>query len=127
MDFFSAPKANTIATVPVTPAPRFPRVWVWPSGVICAETDENVVVVAGDAAFTCGISYEALNNASRKRNGSSSCLTTTNGRSRKTLARLPRYLNNIVDQSDLRPSARQGAPFRRDDRRQDRGAFRAQS
>src|SRR3954467_14894181 len=25
--------------------------------------DENVVVVAGDAAFTCGISYEALNNA----------------------------------------------------------------
>ena len=26
-------------------------------------TEENVVVVAGDAAFTCGISYEALNNA----------------------------------------------------------------
>jgi 1-deoxy-D-xylulose-5-phosphate synthase len=25
--------------------------------------DEHVVVVAGDAAFTCGISYEALNNA----------------------------------------------------------------
>jgi len=25
---------------------------------------ENVVVVAGDAAFTCGISYEALNNVS---------------------------------------------------------------
>src|SRR6267143_1346068 len=25
--------------------------------------NENVVVVAGDAAFTCGISYEALNNA----------------------------------------------------------------
>ena len=24
--------------------------------------DENVVVIAGDAAFTCGISYEALNN-----------------------------------------------------------------
>jgi 1-deoxy-D-xylulose-5-phosphate synthase len=24
--------------------------------------DENVVVVAGDAAFTCGVSYEALNN-----------------------------------------------------------------
>src|SRR3954469_23242596 len=27
------------------------------------KSDENVVVVAGDAAFTCGISYEALNNA----------------------------------------------------------------
>src|SRR6059036_3274371 len=25
--------------------------------------DEHVVIVAGDAAFTCGISYEALNNA----------------------------------------------------------------
>src|SRR6187200_3451186 len=25
--------------------------------------DENIVVIAGDAAFTCGISYEALNNA----------------------------------------------------------------
>ena len=24
--------------------------------------DEHVVVVAGDAAFTCGVSYEALNN-----------------------------------------------------------------
>src|SRR5207237_7872837 len=23
--------------------------------------DENIIVVAGDAAFTCGISYEALN------------------------------------------------------------------
>jgi 1-deoxy-D-xylulose-5-phosphate synthase len=26
-------------------------------------SDENVVCVAGDAAFTCGVSYEALNNA----------------------------------------------------------------
>ena len=25
--------------------------------------DENVICVAGDAAFTCGVSYEALNNA----------------------------------------------------------------
>src|SRR3954469_2061747 len=28
--------------------------------------DENVVVVAGDAAFTCGISYEALNNVAEQ-------------------------------------------------------------
>ncbi|MEY2546947.1 MAG: 1-deoxy-D-xylulose-5-phosphate synthase [Verrucomicrobiota bacterium] len=27
--------------------------------------DENVIAVAGDAAFTCGISYEALNNVSQ--------------------------------------------------------------
>ena len=26
-------------------------------------SDENVVVVAGDAAFTCGVTYEGLNNA----------------------------------------------------------------
>src|SRR6187200_3501978 len=36
-------------------------------GMACARdlkgADENIVVVAGDAAFTCGISYEALNNA----------------------------------------------------------------
>src|ERR1700712_630921 len=27
-----------------------------------AGTDEHVVCIAGDAAFTCGVSYEALNN-----------------------------------------------------------------
>ena len=34
-----------------------------------AGTDEHIVAIAGDAAFTCGISYEALNNvaASTKR------------------------------------------------------------
>src|SRR6201997_2300451 len=30
---------------------------------------ENVVVVAGDAAFTCGISYEALNNVADNKIG----------------------------------------------------------
>jgi 1-deoxy-D-xylulose-5-phosphate synthase len=34
--------------------------------------NEHVVAVAGDAAFTCGISYEALNNASRRRSALSS-------------------------------------------------------
>ncbi len=29
-------------------------------------TDENVVVVAGDAAFTCGVTYEALNNVAEQ-------------------------------------------------------------
>ncbi|MGB8352388.1 MAG: 1-deoxy-D-xylulose-5-phosphate synthase [Chthoniobacteraceae bacterium] len=29
-----------------------------------AGTDENIIAVAGDAAFTCGVSYEALNNVS---------------------------------------------------------------
>jgi 1-deoxy-D-xylulose-5-phosphate synthase len=29
-------------------------------------SDENVVVVAGDAAFTCGVTYEGLNNAAEQ-------------------------------------------------------------
>src|SRR6201996_3698103 len=29
-------------------------------------TDEDVVVVAGDAAFTCGVTYEALNNVAEQ-------------------------------------------------------------
>jgi hypothetical protein len=29
-------------------------------------TDESVICVAGDAAFTCGVSYEALNNAAEQ-------------------------------------------------------------
>jgi 1-deoxy-D-xylulose-5-phosphate synthase len=29
-------------------------------------SDENVVVIAGDAAFTCGVTYEALNNAAEQ-------------------------------------------------------------
>jgi 1-deoxy-D-xylulose-5-phosphate synthase len=29
-------------------------------------SDENVVVVAGDAAFTCGVTYEALNNVAEQ-------------------------------------------------------------
>src|SRR5213595_2720701 len=33
------------------------------------DDDQHVVVVAGDAAFTCGISYEALNNAKSQTKG----------------------------------------------------------
>src|SRR5881275_2785168 len=29
-------------------------------------TDESIVAIAGDAAFTCGVSYEALNNAAEQ-------------------------------------------------------------
>ena len=71
--------------------------------------DEHVVVVAGDAAFTCGISYEALNNANRRRSVSSSCSNDNEWSIAKNVGAIANYLNNIVDQSDLRASARKGA------------------
>jgi len=49
---------------PVTLAPHCRPGWAWPLRAIGAEAKKNVVVVAGDAAFTCGTSYEALNNVS---------------------------------------------------------------
>jgi len=50
-------------------------------------SDENIVVVAGDAAFTCGISYEALNNVKAHTKRFIVVLNDTNGRSPKTSAR----------------------------------------
>ena len=49
-------------------------------------SDEHVVCVAGDAAFTCGVSYEALNNVADHTKNSSSSSTTTSGRSPRTSA-----------------------------------------
>ena len=42
--------------------PRSRRRWGWRSLAIALEWNEHVVALAGDAAFTCGITYEALNN-----------------------------------------------------------------
>jgi len=50
--------------------------------------DENIVVIAGDAAFTCGISYEALNNGQNAYQAfHRRAQRTTSGRSQKTWAR----------------------------------------
>ncbi len=47
---------------PVTPAPRSPPRSAWPPPATSPAHDNHVVAVAGDAAFTCGPTLEALNN-----------------------------------------------------------------
>ena len=52
-----------------------------------ARLDEHVVCVAGGAAFTCGVTYEASTMSPNPRESSSSCSTTTSGPSRRTSRR----------------------------------------
>ena len=59
-------------------------------------TDENVVVVAGDAAFTCGISYEALNNARSQTKKFIVVLNDNEWSIAKNVGAIASYLNNIV-------------------------------
>src|SRR5213076_641838 len=58
--------------------------------------DENVVVVAGDAAFTCGISYEALNNARSQTRRFIVVLNDNEWSIAKNVGAIASYLNNIV-------------------------------
>ncbi|MGI8482543.1 MAG: 1-deoxy-D-xylulose-5-phosphate synthase [Chthoniobacterales bacterium] len=59
-------------------------------------TNENVVVVAGDAAFTCGISYEALNNAKSQTRKFIVVLNDNEWSIAKNVGAIASYLNNIV-------------------------------
>ena len=58
--------------------------------------DEHVVVVAGDAAFTCGISYEALNNAKSQTKRFIVVLNDNEWSIAKNVGAIASYLNNIV-------------------------------
>ncbi|MDQ6623103.1 MAG: 1-deoxy-D-xylulose-5-phosphate synthase, partial [Verrucomicrobiota bacterium] len=58
--------------------------------------DENVVVVAGDAAFTCGISYEAMNNARSQTKRFIVVLNDNEWSIAKNVGAIASYLNNIV-------------------------------
>src|SRR3954462_10379930 len=58
--------------------------------------DENVVVVAGDAAFTCGISYEALNNVRAQTKRFIVVLNDNEWSIAKNVGAIASYLNNIV-------------------------------
>ena len=59
-------------------------------------TDEHVVVVAGDAALTCGISYEALNNAKSQTKRFIVVLNDNEWSIAKNVGAIASYLNNIV-------------------------------
>src|SRR2546430_15515431 len=58
--------------------------------------DENVVVVAGDAAFTCGISYEALNNVKAHTKRFIVVLNDNEWSIAKNVGAIANYLNSIV-------------------------------
>jgi len=59
-------------------------------------TKENVVVVAGDAAFTCGTSYEALNNVSHNTKRFIVILNDNEWSIAKNVGAIANYLNRIV-------------------------------
>src|SRR3982074_843033 len=58
--------------------------------------DENIVVVAGDAAFTCGISYEALNNIKSHTKRFIVLLNDNEWSIAKNVGAIASYLNSIV-------------------------------
>jgi 1-deoxy-D-xylulose-5-phosphate synthase len=58
--------------------------------------DEHVVVVAGDAALTCGISYEALNNARSQTKKFIVVLNDNEWSIAKNVGAIANYLNNIA-------------------------------
>ena len=58
--------------------------------------DEHVVVVAGDAAFTCGISYEALNNAKSQTKRFIVVLNDNEWSIAKNVGAIANYFNNIA-------------------------------
>ncbi|MBA2586282.1 MAG: 1-deoxy-D-xylulose-5-phosphate synthase, partial [Chthoniobacterales bacterium] len=58
--------------------------------------NEHVVAVAGDAAFTCGISYEALNNARSQTKRFIVVLNDNEWSIAKNVGAIASYLNNIV-------------------------------
>jgi len=58
--------------------------------------DEHIVVVAGDAAFTCGISYEALNNVRAQTKRFIVVLNDNEWSIAKNVGAIANYLNSIV-------------------------------
>src|SRR5205823_6301512 len=59
-------------------------------------TDEHVVVVAGDAALTCGVSYEALNNVAHATRRFIVVLNDNECSIAKNVGAIAHYLNKIA-------------------------------
>jgi 1-deoxy-D-xylulose-5-phosphate synthase len=59
-------------------------------------SDEHIVVIAGDAAFTCGISYEALNNVKAHTKRFIVVLNDNEWSIAKNVGAIANYLNAIV-------------------------------
>ena len=82
--------------------------------------DQHVVVVAGDAAFTCGISYEALNNAKSQTKRFIVVLNDNEWSIAKNVGAIANYLNSIVTNPTYAHLARKSAPVYQGDRGQER-------
>lgn len=61
-----------------------------------AGTDEHVVAVCGDAAFTCGITMEALNNVASTTKRLIIILNDNEWSIAKNVGALPRYFNELI-------------------------------
>lgn len=61
-----------------------------------AGSDEHVVAVAGDAAFTCGVSYEALNNVAHATKKFLVVLNDNEWSIAKNVGAIARYFNKIA-------------------------------
>ncbi len=59
-------------------------------------SDENVVCIAGDAAFTCGVSYEALNNAVEQTKRLIIILNDNEWSIDRNVGAIARYFNKIT-------------------------------
>src|SRR5476649_45492 len=59
-------------------------------------TDENVVCIAGDAAFTCGVSYEALNNVAHSTKRFIVVLNDNEWSIAKNVGAIAHYFNKIA-------------------------------
>ncbi len=71
--------------------------------------DEHVVAVAGDAALTCGISYEALNNAKAQTKKFIVVLNDNEWSIAKNVGAIASYLNSIATSPTFSHLHEQGA------------------
>ena len=93
----------------VTPEPRCRRLWAWPLPAIWLAVQENVIAVAGDAAFTNGISFEALNNIAEQTKRMIVVLNDNEWSIDRNVGAIASYFHRIVTNehySNLHDSAR---------------------
>ncbi len=74
-------------------------------------TDEHVIVVAGDAALTCGVSYEALNNISESTKKFIIVLNDNEWSIAKNVGAIAQYLNKIATSPTYKGLHEQAAKF----------------
>ena len=89
--------------------------------------DEHIVVIAGDAAFTCGISYEALNNVKAHTKRFIVVLNDNEWSIAKNVGAIANYLNAIVTNPTYAHLHDKARPIHPGDRRKDRCALCPQS